>query len=247
MNKLDLFKIRWIKKVDSTNNYVKKLISLNKIENMTIISAYEQTNGRGQKQNKWYSEPKKNLTFTIYLQHKISSSNLFLLNKFTACVLIDFFKTIDTKNSYFIKWPNDIFVNNKKIAGILIETIIENKTIHCIIGIGINVNQMIFPATIFATSLRILNGNYLSIKQLLNKFAIIFLDKSNLLFSNSYNIRLEYDQNLYLCGIFMRHLVNNNIITGCIRGVDDSGRLIIEREDKTFLLLDHGQWQPIND
>lgn len=247
MHKFDSFKIRWIKKVDSTNNYVKKLISLNKIENMTIISAYEQTDGRGQNQNKWYSEPKKNLTFTIYLQHTILFNNLFLLNKFTACVLIDFFKTIDNKNLYFIKWPNDIIVNKKKIAGILIETITQNKTIHCIIGIGINVNQTTFPDNIVATSLRILNGNYLPIKQLLNQFASIYLEKLNLLLSNRYNIRLQYDQNLYLRDIFMRHLVNKNIIMGYIRGVDDSGKLIIEKEDKSFILLDHGQWQPIID
>lgn len=131
----------------STNEYMKELSSNKLLESFTTIYCGNQTKGKGQQGNSWYSTPFKNLTFSIIL-----FPNIHVLNSFDLNIIISmsikksldiFFDTVK------IKWPNDIYVNEKKICGILVENTIDKNIItKSIIGIGLNVNEICFPNNI---------------------------------------------------------------------------------------------------
>ena len=143
----------WIEETTSTNTFLKECLS--EIPSMTMLLAKRQSAGRGQRGNSWESEPLKNLTFSFYIdRNPIDSSTLSPLaslhprDKFAiseAVALGVSAALADFGISANIKWPNDIYVGEKKIAGILIENSVqENSIIRSIVGIGINVNQIIF-------------------------------------------------------------------------------------------------------
>src|SRR5581483_6581831 len=108
-----------------------------------IVRAVEQYAGKGQRGSSWLSAPGMNLTFSLLLEPKfLSLNNQFWLTKALALALAEFVASVLPNTLVSIKWPNDIYVNDCKIAGILVENILEKSTIKfCIAGIGINVNQ----------------------------------------------------------------------------------------------------------
>jgi len=129
----------------STNVYAQNLLSKSKPPEGTVISTQNQTAGRGQIGSSWESEAFKNLTLSIILYPNfILPNQQFLLTQITSLAVHDFIKAhIDT--DVFIKWPNDIYIQDRKIAGILIQNSLAGKSIsNCIIGIGVNVKQTHF-------------------------------------------------------------------------------------------------------
>ncbi len=156
-----------LKEIDSTNTYAKSIIKTT--HQPTIIYADNQTHGRGQASNTWYSESSKNILCSIILPIQISAENIFILNCWISLVLIDILIESGIQDDKIkVKWPNDILGNNnglKKIAGILIENIVENKNItKTIIGMGLNVNQ---------TDFQQLSKSATSLKNLTNKEFLI--------------------------------------------------------------------------
>ncbi|HPH88516.1 MAG TPA: biotin--[acetyl-CoA-carboxylase] ligase, partial [Chitinophagales bacterium] len=145
--------------VDSTNTYAKSLIAKSSPIDGTVILADEQFAGRGQSGNVWQSEAGKNLTFSIIYQTSfLLATEQFYLNMAVSLGIwsmvnsklsIEKNKELTIHDSRFttkIKWPNDIYVNNQKIAGILIENTISGMHLkHSVIGVGLNVNQEQFP------------------------------------------------------------------------------------------------------
>ena len=134
--------IIWLESVDSTNEEAKRHIS--DIDNLSVLSALEQTAGRGQRGNKWTSNTGENLMFSIVLKDpKISARDQFVLNEIASLAVVDFLSMHGI--SARIKWPNDIYVGSKKICGILIENSLHGSAISSsIIGIGLNINQRNF-------------------------------------------------------------------------------------------------------
>lgn len=134
-----------LKTVDSTNNFAAKLTELPDWSNGTVIVADFQTSGRGQRGRKWHSESGENLTCSyIFRLPFLSLDSIYQWNQAVAlatCNTLEYLGVHDLQ----IKWPNDIFQNGKKIAGILIENSVQGKSIqHSIVGIGVNVNQTQF-------------------------------------------------------------------------------------------------------
>jgi BirA family transcriptional regulator, biotin operon repressor / biotin---[acetyl-CoA-carboxylase] ligase len=129
---------------DSTNNFISELPD-NTTEG-SIVYAMKQSQGRGQGSNQWESEPNKNLTCSILLHPNfIKAFEQFYLLKVIAIAVADFISHFTDKVS--IKWPNDIYVGDRKIAGILIENSIERDYIKkAIAGIGVNINQEQFSS-----------------------------------------------------------------------------------------------------
>jgi BirA family biotin operon repressor/biotin-[acetyl-CoA-carboxylase] ligase len=108
--------------IDSTNNYAFKLIQANMAEPGMAIFAHEQTNGKGQRNKTWFSEKSANIMLSIVLQPSfLQLHQLFFLSAAMALAGHDFFKKYVPTN-IFIKWPNDLYWNDKKAGGILIET-----------------------------------------------------------------------------------------------------------------------------
>ena len=134
--------IIWLESVDSTNEEAKRHIS--DIDNLSVLSALEQTAGRGQRGNKWTSNTGENLMFSIVLKDpKISARDQFVLNEIASLAVVDFLSMHGITAR--IKWPNDIYVGSKKICGILIENSLQGSAISSsIIGIGLNINQRNF-------------------------------------------------------------------------------------------------------
>lgn len=134
-------KIIQLNTVDSTNNYVANLIKQRQIDSGTVVLADEQTAGRGQRSVNWESQPGMNLTFSYFLDNvNLSVEQQFRISQIVALSIIHLLEgySINAK----IKWPNDIYVGNEKIAGILIENQLKNTDIKsAIVGIGLNVNQ----------------------------------------------------------------------------------------------------------
>lgn len=135
--------IQWLNKTQSTNNELRTKAS--SLDNLSIIAAYDQTAGRGQGDHTWYSSPNTNILCSVlYRFDKLDANKAIIITQVTTLAILDYLhsKGIEAR----IKWPNDIWVNNKKICGILIENIIENKLIkYSIVGIGLNINESTWP------------------------------------------------------------------------------------------------------
>ena len=151
----------WLDTIDSTNS--EALRRLPELESGTVLAAREQTAGRGQRGNTWFTEPGKNLTFSIVLKFgegglpPLRATEAFWLNYVISVAVADFLQShaIWCK----VKWPNDVYVGKNKICGILIENALTgNGLAASVIGIGLNINQREFPQLANATSLWSLTG-----------------------------------------------------------------------------------------
>lgn len=128
--------------VDSTNSYVATHAA--ELENFTMVAANTQTAGRGQRGNSWESEPGKNLTFTLFYRPEgIAPREQFAISEAVALAVARFLE--DEGVAASVKWPNDIYHNDYKISGILIEhSLCGDRIEHTRIGVGLNVNQTTF-------------------------------------------------------------------------------------------------------
>jgi BirA family biotin operon repressor/biotin-[acetyl-CoA-carboxylase] ligase len=167
--------LRKLHTVDSTNTFLKNWLKNESLEHMTGVYAEDQTNGRGQRGNKWWTEKGKNLTFSVLVKiPDFPISRQFELNQAISLAILNILNDLNPvipKVKFEIKWPNDIMADGKKIAGILIENSLSKGVIrHSIVGIGLNVNQTDFPIEINkATSLLLLKKQEYDVDILLNK------------------------------------------------------------------------------
>lgn len=229
-------------KINSTNDYASKVLSEKNIEEGSIIWALNQTEGRGQKGNKWESEISKNLTFSIILKpNKILPVKQFYLNMAVSLSLVDFLKSIITNRNIYIKWPNDIYVDNKKIAGILIENqIIANEIENSIIGIGLNVNQNKFSENIpNPTSLKILESIDYELRNLLVDFLYFIENRIQQLYKFEFdNLKLNYITSLLYFGELKQFKYKNEIINARIIDINTYGKLILKSENQMVIECD---------
>lgn len=133
-----------ISETDSTNHYLRELNAENRLPEGTVVSTDFQTAGRGQMGNTWESERGCNLMFSMLLRPAhIQPAQQFIISQIVSLGVVEVLD--DYGNGFSIKWPNDIYWNDKKIAGILIENDLAGKTIFStVVGIGLNVNQQKF-------------------------------------------------------------------------------------------------------
>ncbi|MBQ2484654.1 MAG: biotin--[Muribaculaceae bacterium] len=131
-----------IAEVASTNTYLAGTAAV--LPGGTVIYTSRQTAGRGQKGNSWESEPGKNLTFSMLLKRPpVAPQRQFAISEAVSVAIVDVLNTLG--DGFAIKWPNDIYWHDRKLAGILIEhSLVEGAIAHSIIGVGLNVNQTLF-------------------------------------------------------------------------------------------------------
>ena len=141
----------WLDSVDSTNS--EALRRLPSLPSGMVLAAVEQTAGRGQRGNTWFSEPGKNLTFSVVLKSlDLPAAEAFRLNCLCSVAVSDFLASYGV--SSLIKWPNDIYAGGRKICGMLLENgLVDGLVAYSVMGIGINVNQTEFPQLANATSM----------------------------------------------------------------------------------------------
>lgn len=136
--------IHWVESAGSTNTFMASRADA--IPHGTVIAATEQTAGRGQRGNSWEAEPGKNLTFSILLRPQtIKAARQFEMSMIVSIAIASALEKFVPGKRVKIKWPNDIYIDDRKICGILIENTLMGDSIdRSIVGIGINVNQAVF-------------------------------------------------------------------------------------------------------
>ena len=223
--------------IDSTNTYLKKIISDKDVRDSTIVTAKFQTKGRGQTGSNWESEDSKNLICSIYKKDLgVKVKDQFIISMLVSLALI---KTLKKNNlpNLSIKWPNDIMSDNKKICGILVENIVKQNYIkYSVIGIGLNVNQTIFDNLPNASSIKNITGTTHNKDEILEELA----DNINKFFEridkfNSEMIFKKYVELLYRINIpsTFKNSKGENF-TGLIIGVTKLGKLNIMLEDNNL-------------
>ncbi|ADR21820.1 biotin--[acetyl-CoA-carboxylase] ligase [Marivirga tractuosa] len=216
----------------STNDLMAQMSAKNQLYEGAIIITKHQTKGKGQRGNQWNSPDGENLTFSIFLKPQfLKAAQQFELNRMVSLALLDVVKSLSDEVKVFVKWPNDLIVNKKKVAGILIENSInQNGISESIVGIGLNVNQMenILPT---ATSLaQQFDKNFnldkilLDIVQRLEHYYLI-LRSGDFRF-----IHQLYESNLYLKDKVAFYEDASGKFNGIIRKVYPDGVLEIEDE-----------------
>lgn len=229
-----------LKSIDSTNKFIKDNLNIIEFIDGTIVYSREQFAGKGQGVNTWESEPNKNLTISILLNPTfLLPENQFELSKVIALGVSDFIKLF-VKKQVYIKWPNDIYVENHKIAGILIENIIQGNVLsQTIVGIGININQEKFLSNApNPISLKNITGKEFDLLKLLNKLAICIEKRYALLKSKKNKILTEdYISALYRFNEFNNFEIKGNIVKAKILNVDKFGRLcLVDNENLKYVL-----------
>jgi BirA family biotin operon repressor/biotin-[acetyl-CoA-carboxylase] ligase len=221
--------------IPSTNSYASRLLDDDIPPEGTIIWANNQEQGKGQQGAKWESEPGKNLTFSIILYPRfLKPTEQFLLNEAISIGICEFIRNISQKDA-FIKWSNDILVDNHKIAGILIENSLRGDKINStIVGIGININQTIFSKD---------SGNPISLKQLTGKdFDLMDCLKSVCSYIEVHYLELQnlhkratldskYLELLWNYNQKVRYFEGEIEKTGTIIGITPEGKLKIRDEE----------------
>lgn len=218
--------------VPSTNDYLKNLLSnITPSPEGTAIMALEQTAGKGQRGSVWLSEARKNLTFSFLLYPtQLSPMQSFELN---MLISIGIFNWVSKHSQQVkIKWPNDIYINNKKIGGVLIENQLSHKAIKSsVVGIGINLNQASFPAEIQerASSLLLACGQSFDIKQTCLDLLHSIMETYSSLNALPTAILLEkYNDLLYQKDIAAPYEIHGQLQECTLRGVDAHGHLLLE-------------------
>jgi len=233
--------------VESTNNFAATMLQANIAEGAVIV-AREQTGGRGQRGNSWFSEPGKNLTLTYILRPGfISVEDQYLLNKAIAVAVARTTELIVPASFVRIKWPNDIFLENRKLAGVLVETSVKgSQIVSCLAGIGLNVNQTAFQVSGGnPVSLAMELGRELKLDEVMNllskQLEVYYLK----LRSGQRNlITQEYNALLWKRGHLHTFQKDGKDFPAVIEHVDEQGRLVLLLENGVEEAFVHGsiQW-----
>lgn len=195
----------------------------------TVVATANQFAGRGQRGNTWIVEPGKNLTFsTILYPSFLSIEHQFYLNIAVSLGICDYLK-MNGCNTACIKWPNDIYVGDRKICGILIESQIAGKAINSsIVGIGLNINQVIFSMDT-ATSLSLETGMFYELSDELGKLLVSIESRFLGLRNGDFNV-LKDDYLSALYWINEEHTFESasGKFKGVISGIGEAGQLVIQ-------------------
>ncbi len=212
------------------------------LEDFTVVVANSQTKGRGQVNKSWFSEPFKNLTFSIFKHF----SDLEIQQKpyLNFAISLAVFKTLESLcvPNLKVKWPNDIMADNKKVCGLLIETTFQKQYIkNAIIGVGLNVNQEVFPADLpHANSLKNILGKEFNLNDILESLT----DNIQKQLQALQQEKLESIYQEYLASLYRKNIpsvfINSNQqkFMGVISSVSKEGKLIVKLEDESYTEFD---------
>ena len=197
--------IEYLDTIDSTSTELRQRMSAEELPHGYCISADFQTSGHGQATNRWESEDGKNLLFSLLLRPTvIPAAEQFVITELVTLAIINALQDY-IRQQITIKWPNDIYVGDKKLCGILIENALCGSTIDtCIVGIGININQELFVSDApNPVSLKQLNGRDNDRGEILEEIYQNILNYYDYLADNWQNndikqsLYYEYMNNLY--------------------------------------------------
>lgn len=215
-----------LESVDSTNNYAASMVKMSRPPEGTVITALEQTQGKGQRGATWQSKPGENLLMSVILYPPfLNAEDLFALSEAVSLAVSDALEAVSGSDT-FIKWPNDIVIKDQKVAGILIETAwTESRVQSVVCGIGINLNQQQFDFP-NASSLFALTGREFEPdscrEEIMNRIEANYL---RLRTGQQPALHHDFLRKLYRLNQPTQFIRKDGQITATITGVSRNGRL----------------------
>ncbi len=206
------------------------------VQENTVYLTDFQSSGKGMGQNHWHSEAAKNLLFSIALRaRELKPAQQFMLTKAVSLAVTDALSLFLGSDDLKIKWPNDIYYKDTKLAGILISNMVLQDSIDfSICGIGLNVNQIDFPSVIpNPISMKMIMGKNYDRNEVLNQILLSIHDRLNQLkdIDLHHFIGFEYLSRMYRLERWSGYLYNGEVCEARILGVDGYGQLIFETRD----------------
>ena len=237
-----------LESVDSTNNYAMAMVQNGTANSGDAVFAWEQRAGRGRRGRPWKSRKGENVLFTLVIQAQwLRVQRQFQLSMAVALACHDLFSG-HTKENIKIKWPNDIFINDRKAGGILIENVIRgNLWQWAVIGIGLNINQENFETdAVKAISLKQVTGQHYDVIVLVRELHEIVLKRlRDLRSGKSGKLLSEYNQNLFSRNTTVKLKKGNILFETEIRSVSASGDLITKDVIERNFAFDEVQWMDL--
>ena len=238
-----MVKVIQLEEVDSTNSYGKKLID--KFEDKTAIITKKQTSGRGRLNRSWVDLGEENLFLSIILKPSETFNEIYPnLTQYLSVTLCKVIESYGVQTQ--IKWPNDVLIDGKKIAGILSETVMQGQKLKGIVlGVGVNLNSNqekidAIPNKI-ATSLNIETQKAIDLKEFLNKLLTEFFEHyDEFLQSGFLQIKDDYIKRNCFLGKELKVQVFNHMESGLAKAVNDLGELVLEDNNKREIVLTIG-------
>ena len=222
--------------IDSTNSYLKKLLNKESLDDLTVVVSKHQTQGRGRNGNVWSNKPSLNLAFSIYKRFSdFEIDKKFMLNVISS---ISVYETLKKYNllDLTIKWPNDIQIEGRKVAGILTEMSAEIDHVrHVILGIGIDVNQTTSDFTgelsTIATSLKLASGKTIDRARLAERILLeLDADYRRILDRQFPTIAEEWAAHCTTIGKEITVDMGPRRVFGRAEALDESGALLVRTQ-----------------
>ena len=208
--------------IDSTNLYIKK--HYKELNNFSVVSSLFQTKGKGRNNHIWDSHPGDNLLCSILIKDKDIINLGGILSLITACTISKYLEKNKFSNVN-IKWPNDIYINNNKVAGILLESQIPE---YVVIGIGLNVNQKEFTGDYHTspTSLYLEKKDKYELNKIKEELLDLLIEN---LIKGDIDKKIEYfNSHNYLLNKKIKFIINNTKFEGIVLGINNDFSLKVE-------------------
>lgn len=223
-------KIYEFEELKSTNDWMIENLKKSNLKEGTVVVTLNQSDGRGMRNSRWFSEKNKSLTFSLLL--KPNFLKLDYLFDLSICVSISIIEVLHKINNNFkLKWPNDIYFDKYKVGGILIENQInKNKLEKSIVGIGLNINNSNFTFLENSSSLFLISKKKYKVKDIMLSILGKIEERYNDLICGGYEkLKKKYLKNLLHFNIFRDYIEKDGSkVNGKICNVDRRGFLIIE-------------------
>ena len=219
-------------RIDSTSSYLKK--NYDNYDNLTFVSADYQESGHGRSGRRWYSEDGENLLFSILIKDKRLLAKVSNLSLASAVCVYNILKRCSIDN-VSIKWPNDVYVKDNKISGILLESVSCGKGVEAlIIGVGINVNSKSFREDFInkPTSMCFETNESISLEDLKSVVYDEFINMFDLIIKEDFSYLDVVRNNNYLKGKMVYALVNNEIELVEVIDVNEDNSLKVKVDSK---------------
>jgi len=233
-----------VRQVNSTNDSLREQVHAFAKTGQVLPEGYSlradyQSAGKGRLGRNWEANAGENLLVSyLHRSAGLKPDQLFLLQQSVALAVRNTIEAFTDSKVVKVKWPNDILIGNKKVAGILIESILLGSEVTCVIvGIGINVNQLVFDIGVKATSLRASSGRQFDIREVRKRLSLSLQMAQQTLtemarIGDFYSLQQRYHHNLFGFGehLVFKDLSSDEEFTGKLIGVLQSGQLRLQQE-----------------
>ncbi|MBR4237638.1 biotin--[bacterium] len=220
--------------IDSTSKYLKE--NYIAFKDFTFVSSLYQTSGKGRMDRSWESNKGENLLFSLLIKKKTLLKLYSSISILSSTVILSVLKEYNIDN-VMIKWPNDVYIDDKKVCGILLESISTSENLECIVlGIGLNVNQKEFMND-NATSMSIKLKKDINLKELKEKIYNRLMEELEKLEEGKSGYLSTIRLNNYLKNKEVYAIIDNEKVLSKVIDINDDNSIKVESNNKTYNLF----------